>query len=106
MANYLQRIFCVHCFLLVSGLPIYAQADEEKDHAMKMANYLLDQGADVKLQAIDAPETKFASVLTVTEASLAHEKLITGQINDIANLAMSENDHATRKFIHSQRIVG
>jgi ferritin len=76
-----------------------AQAEEERMHAMKICQYLLDQGADVKLQAIDAPEHKFASVLVVTEASLAHEKLITGQINDIATLAMAENDHATRKFI-------
>lgn len=77
----------------------HAQATEEQGHATKIASYILEQGAEVKLEAIEAPKTKYSSVQEVVEAAVAHEKLVTKQVHEIADLAISENDHATRKFI-------
>jgi len=71
------------------------QYHEEMFHAMKMYNYLLDQGSEPQLQAIKEPPKTFASARDMFEKTLAHEKTVTQNINDIADLAQKENDHAT-----------
>jgi len=77
----------------------YAQADEEKGHAMKIADYMMNQGAKVELQKLSAPKTSYKSALEIIKAALAHELGVTKSVHNIADLAISENDHATRQFI-------
>lgn len=76
-----------------------AQSEEERLHAGKIAKYLMDQGAEVVLGKIPAPKTKYKSVPEIVEAALQHEMKVTKQVHEIADLAVAENDHATRKFI-------
>lgn len=76
-----------------------AQAKEEMGHATKIAGYLLDQGCEVKLQALPAPKTEYKSVQEVVEAALQHELNVTKQVHEIYAMAESEKDYATRKFI-------
>ena len=75
------------------------QADEEREHGMKIVGYILDQGGKVELQAIDAPPAEWPSVLAAVEAAVAHEKKVTGQIHDLCALSMEEKDFATRHFL-------
>jgi len=75
------------------------QYHEEMFHAMKMYNYVLDQGGEVHLLPIKEPPKTFASALDMFEKTLDHEHFITKSINDIATLALKENDHATYTFI-------
>ncbi|HUV30034.1 MAG TPA: ferritin [Acidobacteriota bacterium] len=77
----------------------FAQADEEKGHATKIAGYLLDQGAEVILQPLPEPKAKYASVEEIIKAAQQHELKVTKQVHEIVDLAVAENDHATRKFI-------
>ena len=74
-------------------------AQEEVDHAMKIFHFMNERGQRVTLGAIDQPETEFASPLSVFEMALAHEKMVTGLINDLYELALSEKDHATAVFL-------
>jgi ferritin len=78
----------------------YLQAKEEQEHAMKIAKYLLDQGAEVKLQALPDPKTSFGSAEEICQAAVAHELEITKMINDLVELARSENDNATQVFLN------
>jgi len=78
---------------------LYLQTREEMAHAMHMYRYVLDRGATPELQAIAAPDAAFADLKDVFERVLAHEKLVTERINDIATLAMKENDHACYQFM-------
>ena len=78
---------------------LYTQTREEMAHALHMYQYILDRGATPALQAIAAPDAVFTSLKDVFERVLAHEKLVTGRINNIATLAMKENDHACYQFI-------
>ncbi|MEW6051842.1 MAG: ferritin [Candidatus Zixiibacteriota bacterium] len=85
------------------GLPIFAkwfyrQAGEEREHAEKIARYLLDQGAEVVLTALPEPKTKYTTAQEIIEAALEHEKLVTRQIHEIAELALAEKDQATYHF--------
>lgn len=75
------------------------QYHEEMFHAMKMYNYLLDQGAEVHIKAIKEPPKNFASIKEMFEKTLEHERFITKSINAIADLALQEKDHATYEFI-------
>ncbi len=75
------------------------QSDEERVHAMKFYNYLLDRGATVKLPAIEAPAHDFESPLAVFQASLAQEQNVTRSINALYKLAHECDDYATVSFL-------
>jgi ferritin len=75
------------------------QTQEEVMHAYKFYNYVNERGGRVVLQAIDAPPQDWDSPLAAFEAAYAHEQKVTGLINDLVDLAVSESDHATTNFL-------
>jgi ferritin len=75
------------------------QYQEETEHAMRIYKYLQEQGAQVKLQAIEQPQTDYKSPVDMFEKTLTHEQFVTKSINDLVDLAMKENDHATQIFL-------
>ena len=77
----------------------YAQALEERAHAMMMVQYLLDTDADVTMPGVDAPESAFADVVAPLELALAQEKRVTEQINTLLRIAREENDFASEQFM-------
>ena len=78
---------------------MHLQADEEREHAMKFYNFILDAGGRVYLKAIDAPETDWKSNLEVAEQVAAHEANVTASINDLYELAMKEKDYAAQVML-------
>jgi len=76
------------------------QYQEEMTHAMKIYDYINDQGGQVKLMAVQQPPTEFGSPLEMFEKTLEHEKFVTKCINDLVNLAIEEKDNATKIFLH------
>lgn len=99
-----QAYLAMSCVLDGMGLKNLAgrfrkQADEERGHAMKILDYVLEVGGTVTLGALSAPTSQFASVVAIAEAALAHEQKVTRQINDLVALAERENDYATRSFL-------
>jgi ferritin len=77
-----------------------AQAQEEMGHAMKFYDYIFDRDRKVVLKTIEGPETKWDSPLAAFAASLKHEQYITSCINKLVDLAIADNDHATRSFLN------
>lgn len=75
------------------------QYREEEAHAFKFYDYVNDRGGRVMLQAIGQPPTEFESPLEVFEKALAHEKNITGHINDLYALAVQQNDYPSQVFL-------
>lgn len=75
------------------------QAQEEVAHAMKIYQYLIDQGAKVTLLALPQPQTEFSSPLEVFEKALEHEKKIADSLNSLSDLAMKERDNTTYSFL-------
>jgi ferritin len=75
------------------------QYQEEMTHAMKIYDYIHDQGGRVKLMAVEQPPTEFGSPLEMFEKTLKHEKFVTKCINDLVDLAIEEKDHATNIFL-------
>jgi ferritin len=75
------------------------QAKEEEGHAMRFFDHVVDRTGRVKLAAIEAPETEWASPLAAFEAAYAHEQKVTGLINELVKQAEGESDTATRAFL-------
>lgn len=76
------------------------QEKEERFHAMKFFNYLSDRDERVNLGGFEAPPVEFNSVLHAFEEALAHEKIVTGRINDLMDIALSDKDHASVSFLN------
>ncbi len=76
-----------------------AQGQEEHSHAMKIYEYLYDQGKRVILDTIEKPRADFDSIKQLFDLSLEHEKYVTSSINELMDLAIKDNDHATVSFL-------
>ena len=77
----------------------YAQALEERAHAMMMVQYLLDTDAEVEIPAVAAPVNEFADVVAPVALALEQERRVTEQINGLLRIARDENDFASEQFM-------
>lgn len=77
----------------------YAQAMEERSHAMMMVQYLLDTDADVVIPGVEAPVATFDDVVAPVRLALDQEKKVTEQINGLLRIAREESDFASEQFM-------
>ncbi len=75
------------------------QVQEEMSHANKMYDYVNQQGGRVLLLDIEAPPQDFKTVNDLFNLTLEHEKVVTGLINGLVDIARAEKDHATEIFL-------
>ena len=75
------------------------QADEEREHAMKFYDFILERGGRVNLKGIDAPKTDWTSPLEVAEEVAAHEAKVTASINALYELALKEKDYPAQVML-------
>jgi len=76
-----------------------AQADEEREHAMKFYDFILETGGRVQLKAIEAPKTDWGSNLEVAEEVAAHEAKVTASIYSLYELALKEKDYPAQVML-------
>lgn len=86
------------------GLPGFAhwfqiQVQEETIHGMKIFDYINRQGGRVSLKEIKEPPMEFGTPMEIFQKTLQHEQFVTRSINELVNLARSENDEATVSFL-------
>lgn len=72
------------------------QAMEESSHAMILFNYVAERGETIELGPIEQPQQTYDSVTAIFEKTLEHEKMVTGMIGNLMNLATEAGDHASR----------
>jgi bacterioferritin B len=77
----------------------YAQALEERNHAMMMVQYLIDRDAEVKIPGVAAPLTDFEDIVAPVALALEQEKRVTGQINELTRTAREDSDFASDQFM-------
>lgn len=77
----------------------YAQAEEEREHAMKFVHFLMEVGAELSIAAIPATNTDIDSAEKAFEMSLGWEQEVTRQINAMMDLAIQEKDYASQAFL-------
>ncbi|MBN1349623.1 ferritin [candidate division KSB1 bacterium] len=76
------------------------QEMEERFHAMKFFNYIVEQDKDVKIFGLDQPKMDFKSLEEVFELAWKHEQSVTDRINKLMDLAIQEKDYATQSLLH------
>ena len=77
----------------------YAQALEERNHALMMVRFLLDQGLDPAIPGVEAPQMAFDDVVAPVALALDQERRVTQQINALAGLAREHQDYTSEQFM-------
>jgi ferritin len=77
----------------------YRQAEEEKMHAMKFVQYIIDAGGQVSIPDVEGPKSDFQGAPEAVQAALNWEIEVTNQINALMDLAIEQNDHIAQEFL-------
>lgn len=75
------------------------QATEERGHAHRFMKFVVDAGGRVVIPSIPAPQATFKTAKDAVKLSYDQERLVTKEINALADLAAKENDHITSNFL-------
>jgi len=77
----------------------YAQAVEERNHAMMMVRYLLDADAEVAIPGVAAPETGFGDIVAPVALALEQERRVSDQIAALMGVARADGDYLSEQFV-------
>jgi bacterioferritin B len=85
------------------GLPeisahFYRQAEEEKEHALRFIQFVIDIGDRVKIPAVCAPHAHFEAAEHAVKLSLEQEEQVTTQVNALLSMAKAESDYTADNF--------
>ncbi len=78
----------------------YDQADEEREHAMKMVRYMLDTNCPVALGTIAAPTSHFESHIEPIKLAVEQERKVTVRISELFEIARDTSDYESEQFLH------
>ncbi|MED5816455.1 ferritin-like domain-containing protein [Mycolicibacterium sp. 050232] len=77
----------------------YAQAVEERNHAMMLVQYLLDRDIDAEIPGVDAVCNRFDAPRDALALALSQERTVTEQISRLASVAREEGDYLGEQFM-------
>src|SRR6516165_11698943 len=77
----------------------YKQAEEEKAHALRFIQFVIDTGARVNIPAVPAPQAHFKVAEDAIKLSLEQEEQVTTQINALLSMAKAESDYTADNFL-------
>ncbi|HEY3284062.1 MAG TPA: ferritin [Armatimonadota bacterium] len=77
----------------------FKQAADEREHALKFVNYVLDAGGTVAIPAVPAPQASFSSLEEAMKLALDWEVTITHRIDDLMKLAVQQQDFIAQDFL-------
>jgi len=78
---------------------LYAQAEEERVHMLKLVRYVNERDGVAVIPGIETPPIDFENIFVAFDKVLAHEKYISGSINEIVAVCIAENDYTTQSWI-------
>ncbi|MEA4867704.1 MAG: ferritin [Rikenellaceae bacterium] len=91
-------------YLAQKGLTGFAnwmrvQYQEEVSHALKIFDYVIARGGNVKLEPIAAVETDWKGIKEIFDSTYEHECKVTDMIHNCYETALKERDHATANML-------
>ena len=90
--------FDSECLKLLAKI-YYKQAEEERTHAMKFVQFLLDAGGKVTIPAIPVPRNTFSSPEDAARLAYDAEVGTTDKINSLMALATAEKNYIAMNFL-------
>ncbi len=77
----------------------YKQAEEEKAHALRFIQFVIETGARVNIPSVPAPQAHFKVAEDAVKLSLEQEERVTTQINALLSMAKAESDYTADNFL-------
>jgi ferritin len=77
----------------------YRQSEEEREHAMKFVNFVVDAGGPLRIPEIAAARSEFASASDAVQAALEWEKEVTQQIYGLVEIAKEDSNYIAMRFL-------
>ncbi len=77
----------------------YRQAEEERDHAMKLVHFVVDSGGKLDIPSIPGPKGEFSSAAEAVGLALEWEKEVTQQIYSLVDIAKRDNNYIAQRFL-------
>jgi ferritin len=77
----------------------YQQSEEERTHAMRFVKFINDVGGKVRVPALPAPQSDFASAEEAVSSALAWEEEVTRQIYDLVEIAKEGKSYVAVRFL-------
>lgn len=76
------------------------QSSEERIHAQKLIDHVIDRGAQPELAALSAPPKEFSSLLDLALQAQAMEQANTKGINAVYEAALAAKDYPAQVLMH------
>lgn len=77
----------------------YRQAEEETEHAMKFAHYIVEAGGEVRIPAIEKTFYDFTGPEHCAQLALDWETDVTKMINNLMDIAVKDKDYISQDFL-------
>lgn len=77
----------------------YRQSDEERMHAMKFVQFMLETEVKPTIRGVPELRNEFDSPADAVSFALEQERKVTDQINSLVNISITEGDHASNGFL-------
>jgi ferritin len=78
---------------------MHRQSQEEREHMLKIFEYMAEIDAHALSPGINQPPHEFENIQEMFKQVYAHEQKVTASINELLALALKENDHSTGLFL-------
>ena len=78
---------------------LYVHADEERMHMLKLLRFVNERSGHGIVPALKQPPKTYGSLAEIFGQILKHEIVVSGEINKLVEICMSEKDYATNNFL-------
>ncbi len=77
----------------------YRQSEEEKEHALKLAHYVVEAGGQLRIPAIADTKYDFQTAEECAKLALKWETEVTSMINNLMDIAVKDKDYISQQFL-------
>ena len=78
---------------------MYRQSEEEREHMLRIFNYISEVDGHALTPAVNQPPHKFDSIQDMFNMVYAHEQKVTKSIHELVAISLEEKDHTTYNFL-------
>lgn len=78
---------------------MYLQSDEERMHMLKLITFINERGGHGQVSELKAPKASHGTFKEMFQELYEHEIFVSGAINELVHVALSEKDYATHNFL-------
>ncbi|NQX98511.1 MAG: ferritin [Flavobacteriales bacterium] len=78
---------------------LYKHSDEERMHMLKLVQYVNERGGKALIPQLEKPRKEYKNLTNLFQTLLDHEIMVSGEINDLVDICLSEKDYTTHNFL-------